>query len=147
MKDILEFRGPTRWLSNFHVEEFEWQGKVYKTSEHAYQAAKASNVADHEYVRSASTSSGAKNRGNRIKLRSSWNDTRLDAMYSVLKAKFAQEKLIALRLVETGDCHLEEGNAHGDVFWGTVDGKGENHLGKILMQIRQELKDEGTGAD
>jgi len=140
MNSILEFRGPTRWLSNFHIESFEWCGKEYQTSEHAYQAAKATSETDHEYVRTAPTPNRAKNRGNRIALRSGWDDMRIDVMYSVLKAKFAPDKLIAQRLIETGDCHLEEGNHHGDVFWGTVDGKGENHLGQILMRIRHELK-------
>ena len=34
---------------------------------------------------------------------------------------------------------LIEGNEWGDTFWGTCDGIGENHLGKILMRIRNEM--------
>lgn len=147
MNDILEFRGPTRWLSNFHVESFEWRGKEYMTSEHAYQAAKACNDADHEYVRSASSPKEAMHRGRSIEQRADWDDIRVHVMYSVLKAKFAPDKLLALRLVETGECHLEEGNHHGDIFWGTVAGKGENYLGQVLMSVRQELMNSGVGSD
>lgn len=146
MKDILEFRGPTRWLSNFHVEDFEWQGKVYASSEHAYQAAKATTEEEHEHVRLSRTPGVAKRRGQKVQMRPDWNDVRVDVMYSVLKAKFAPEKLLALRLVETGDAHLEEGNNWGDVFWGVCDGAGENNLGKVLMRIRQELRDSGLVA-
>ena len=61
-------------------------------------------------------------------------------MEEALRAKFNipefKEKLLA-----TGEMHLEEGNNWNDTFWG-VDlktGKGENHLGKLLMKIRKEL--------
>jgi len=140
MADILEFRGPTRWLSNFHIETFTWKGKEYATSEHAYQAAKASSREEHEYVRSSKTPGTAKRRGQKVKMRVDWDEIKVEEMYSVLKAKFAPGSFIALRLVETGDCHLEEGNNHGDTFWGTVDGAGENNLGKVLMRVRDELK-------
>lgn len=32
-----------------------------------------------------------------------------------------------------------EGNTWGDKFWGVCDGEGENHLGKLLMEVRAEL--------
>lgn len=38
------------------------------------------------------------------------------------------------------DGHLEEGNTHGDKVWGTVNGVGENRLGKILMRLREEFR-------
>ena len=40
----------------------------------------------------------------------------------------------------TGDGQIEEGNNWGDRFWGTVDGEGLNHLGKIIMRIRKEYR-------
>jgi predicted NAD-dependent protein-ADP-ribosyltransferase YbiA (DUF1768 family) len=45
-------------------------------------------------------------------------------------------------LIDTGDQELIEGNWWGDVIWGVCNGKGENHLGKILMEVRKELKGE-----
>ena len=38
------------------------------------------------------------------------------------------------------DEYLEEGNNWGDKVWGTVNGEGENNLGKILMRVRKELR-------
>lgn len=63
-------------------------------------------------------------------------------MYEICKAKFSQNEELRNRLIETGDEHLEEGNTWGDRIWGTVNGIGENRLGKILMRVREKLKGE-----
>ncbi len=60
-------------------------------------------------------------------------------------AKFTQNPDLLSKLLATGDAELIEGNTWGDRVWG-VDlyrGAGENHLGKILMRIRDELRDGG----
>ena len=61
-------------------------------------------------------------------------------MYEILKSKFSTPRL-ATMLLNTGDAYLEEGNNHGDRIWGTVKGVGNNSLGKLLMEIRKELKE------
>lgn len=63
-------------------------------------------------------------------------------MYEICKAKFSQNTELKKRLLSTGNEHLEEGNTWGDKIWGTVNGVGENRLGKILMRIREELRNE-----
>jgi len=63
-------------------------------------------------------------------------------MYEICKAKFSQNTELKKRLLSTGNEHLEEGNTWGDKIWGTVNGIGENRLGKILMRIREELRNE-----
>lgn len=40
----------------------------------------------------------------------------------------------------TGDAELIEGNNWGDTFWGVCNGRGENMLGKLLMEIRDYLR-------
>uniref|UniRef100_UPI00345E83CD NADAR domain-containing protein n=1 Tax=uncultured Duncaniella sp. TaxID=2768039 RepID=UPI00345E83CD len=47
---------------------------------------------------------------------------------------------LAEKLIATGDAELVEGNYWHDTVWGVCDGVGENHLGKILMRVREELK-------
>lgn len=61
-------------------------------------------------------------------------------MYNGLRAKFMQHEHLQERLLATGTEEIAEGNNWGDTFWGTVDGVGENHLGKLLMLIRRELQ-------
>ena len=41
---------------------------------------------------------------------------------------------------EHGICILVEENTWGDSFWGTVNGRGENQLGQILMDVRAKLR-------
>ena len=62
-------------------------------------------------------------------------------MYNICKAKFTQDEALKTNLLKTGDAILIEGNTWGDKIWGQVNGVGENNLGKILMRIREELKD------
>jgi predicted NAD-dependent protein-ADP-ribosyltransferase YbiA (DUF1768 family) len=58
----------------------------------------------------------------------------------LVRQKFREPKLREL-LAGTRNAELIEGNYWGDRFWGVYvgDGKGENHLGKILMQVREEV--------
>lgn len=61
-------------------------------------------------------------------------------MQDLVWQKFSNSPELAKMLLETGDAVLEEGNDWGDTFWGICDGKGENHLGKILMHTREKLR-------
>jgi predicted NAD-dependent protein-ADP-ribosyltransferase YbiA (DUF1768 family) len=58
-----------------------------------------------------------------------------------VKDKFSRNPELRVKLLNTGDLQLVEGNYWGDTFWGVCNGKGENHLGKILMRVRKELAD------
>lgn len=53
--------------------------------------------------------------------------------------KMSEPKLRS-QLLSTGTAELVEGNWWNDRYWGVCNGRGENHLGKILMRIREELK-------
>ncbi len=88
----------------------------------------------------AKTPGESKRLGRKVTLRPDWNDIRIDVMYEILKSKFSDLRLRTL-LLETGDQELVEVNEWGDRFWGqSPEGIGENHLGKLLMRIRDESK-------
>jgi predicted NAD-dependent protein-ADP-ribosyltransferase YbiA (DUF1768 family) len=87
------------------------------------------------------TPAEAKREGRKLKLRPDWEDVKIDVMYELLRSKFKLYDL-ADRLIKTGDSRLEEGNTWGDRVWGTVDGVGENNLGRLLMIVRSELRGE-----
>lgn len=61
-------------------------------------------------------------------------------MYQINKAKYLQNRYLRNKLINTGDAYLKETNTWNDTFWGISNGIGQNHLGKILMQIREEMK-------
>ena len=141
MKPIREFWGVFRFLSNFQEAEIEWRGKTYATTEHAYQAAKAGNEAQHDLIRRSLTPGQAKRNGQRVPLRSDWEEIKDQIMYEVCLAKFSQHDTLNEALQATGDRELLEGNSWGDFYWGVCNktGEGRNQLGKTLMRIREEL--------
>lgn len=145
MSDTIErFVGPDHFLSNFYPVEIMWEGRTYASSEHLYQAMKAGTEEEMEWVRTAPTAKEAKFRGQRVRATADWGERRIGAMMSTLEAKFDQHPELAARLDATRDAELVEGNTWGDTFWG-VDadmGCGENHLGKLLMELRASRREQ-----
>jgi ribA/ribD-fused uncharacterized protein len=136
---ICEFVGDYRFLSNFWPVIVTLDGRQYSTVEHAYQAAKTLNPLQREYIREAPTPGNAKRRGRSIDLRTDWEEIKLTVMLALLRQKFDRPDLREA-LLQTGDAELIEGNTWGDCFWGVCRGKGRNHLGRLLMQVRSEIQ-------
>lgn len=137
---IGEFQGEYRFLSNFWPAACEFEGVRYPSSEHAYQAAKSLDPAERSRIAALLTPSEAKKAGRALALRPDWETVKFDVMRACVRSKFALNPDLAQRLLATGDALLEEGNTWGDKTWGVVDGVGENRLGKILMDVRAELR-------
>lgn len=135
MTPIESFSGRYRFLSNFYPCEMDVAGVRYPTLEHAFQAEKTTNMTEREIIRSARTPGQAKALGRRVTLRENWNEIRVDVMRELLTIKFS-DKVLRADLLDTEDAELVEGNTWGDVFWGVCKGRGENMLGKLLMEIR-----------
>jgi ribA/ribD-fused uncharacterized protein len=127
---IDSFSGRYRFLSNFYVED------TGLTVEHHFQAAKTKDINWKARILTAATPGEAKRLGREASLRPDWEAIKVPIMQSLLIAKFMDE-ILAIKLIKTGDAHLEEGNTWGDTFWGTVDGRGNNMLGKLLMEVRK----------
>ena len=137
---ICSFRGEYGFLSNMTTAVFEWDGRMYRNSEAAFQSAKTLDAAERDTF-STMTGVVAKRAGKKVYLRSDWEAVKVGIMEEVVRAKFSQNPELLKKLLDTGDAELEEGNSWHDTFWG-VDrntGEGENHLGRILMKVRSEL--------
>ena len=134
---IDQFIGPHRFLSNFYDATVTMYGEEYRSVEHAYMAAKCRYPDDRAAIRLAPTAADAKKRGRMVRLRPDWDSFRLTAMEELLRRKFAHPELRA-QLEATRPHELAEGNWWGDHFWGICKGSGENHLGRLLMIIRDE---------
>lgn len=137
------FFGPFRFLSNFYIlENGVFLDEVYYPSvEHAYQAAKwPSNMRD-QFL--DVTAGRAKKLGKEAPKfdGKKWNKKKVEIMSVLVRQKFFNNPKLAKMLLLTEGYSLEERNNWGDVFWGTNEnGEGENHLGKILMDVRHALK-------
>ena len=137
---ILEFSGKWRFLSNFHPSPVEFEGIAFPTVEHAFQAAKTFDFAAREEVAKETTPGRAKRAGRRLALRPDWEQVKFGVMKTLVTAKFVGHPDLARQLLSTGDRQLEEGNSWRDLVWGKCNGVGENHLGRILMEIRTEIR-------
>lgn len=144
---INTFDGSFSFLSNFYESPIYCPAANYMapTVEHYFQAMKANNKPDMLVVLRAPTPGKAKRLGRQIKLREDWEAIKIDVMRQALKLKFANP-VLKQKLKETGSNHLEEGNTWHDNFWGNChcdrckDIKGANHLGRLLMQLRDEME-------
>lgn len=137
---IYSFRNEFFFLSNFYPVNIEIDGKTYASSEHYYQACKASDPEEHERIRKAPSAALTKKVAREIKsFDKEWHTNRIGVMKKALEAKFAIPELRDA-LLATDGFELEEGNWRHDDFWGRCTEKGQNMLGKMLMQIRENLK-------
>jgi len=142
---IDDFRGEYRWLSNFGANTFVWRGVWWKTSEHAYQAAKTDDPAAFAAIRAATTAREARRMGQEVRLRATWEGEKLGVMREVVTAKFEQNQALVERLLATGDRPLIEGTTWHDNFWGTCrcsrcGDHGRNELGTLLEELRARFR-------
>lgn len=138
MKNKIDtFDGKYDFLSNFYECSINWEGKVYRNSESIYQMYKTLDNVPYDFTQT--TGAQAKKIGKTLNIRSDWNKIKLDLMYKICQEKFKQNPDLAQKLKNTGNSILIEGNYWNDTYWGICNGKGQNHLGKILMKIRDEL--------
>ena len=138
---IDSFRGKYYFLSNFFPAEVTYNGLTYQNNEAAFQAQKTYSKEERIEFTTLEPKD-AKHRGRRVRLRRDWEQVKDRIMEEIVRAKFSQNEELKEQLLATGDAQLVEGNRWNDRYWG-VDirsGVGENHLGKILMKVRSELR-------
>jgi ribA/ribD-fused uncharacterized protein len=140
------FEGENAFLSNFFEREVEFHGLKVSTNEHGFQMMKTLNKREREDIAFAPTPGKAKRKGRKCTLRKDWEKVKKQVMLDVVRAKFEQHPDLAAKLIATGNAILIEGNTWHDNIWGNclcpqcVDEVGQNLLGQILMQVREELK-------
>lgn len=139
---------PYGWMSNFHRATIDIDGIDYKTSEHYYQSRKAISGEYADWIAKAPTPHIAFKAARCLKpddIRPDWDDIKVSVMEKALRAKFSQHPDLAKKLLDTGDAILIE-DSPVDSFWGSgKDCKGQNMLGKLLMDIRENLVMIGSG--
>jgi ribA/ribD-fused uncharacterized protein len=142
---IDSFSGINRWLSNFWPAKVIHLGRTFPNVETAYQASKFNDREVIDYI-STLTPGRAKRYASNCPVGRdpSFHFNKIDIMKSLLRQKFYPGGALANMLLATGDQELVEGNEWGDTFWGVCGGIGENNLGKLLMNIRDELQSNST---
>ncbi len=139
---ISSFTMEYSFLSNFYPCLIEFDGDIYPSLEHAYQAAKTNDPNERKKIREEKQVRRAKQIGRHVTIREDWEQIKVEVMRDLLKKKFENPQLRKL-LLDTYPHDLVEGNNWGDTFWGVCRGHGKNMLGVLLMQLRSELRGEG----
>jgi N-glycosidase YbiA len=136
---------PYGYFSNFSLHPICLAGTKWPTVEHYYQAHKflgsefAYLMAE---IQAADTPEAAAAIG-RIPTHTpsnDWPERKLAVMYAAVRQKFHSYDDLRALLLATGEAEIIE-DSPVDSFWGCgADRSGCNHLGKIIMQIRQEIR-------
>lgn len=128
------------WLSNFHRSLQAVDSVFYPTNEHYYQSMKTDDPDLKRWIASAPTPFLAMKAGRSLRegkeLVSHWENIKVEVMLKGLRAKFNSPKLREMLLATGNSILMEESQV--DMFWGCY---GENMLGKLLMQVRSEIRE------
>lgn len=154
MTRLDHFSDDNWFLSNFYPVSVIMDGVGYASVEHAYQAAKTTDIEQRWIftleVNPRLTAGQAKNIGQKLQLRDDWEMVKRPIMRELLLQKFSHH-VLQVKLLVTKDAYLEEGNYWHDTYWGVCHGKfdgrvckkhgdhepiGCNHLGHLLMDVR-----------
>jgi ribA/ribD-fused uncharacterized protein len=130
-------------FSNFTPFPFVLDGMEWPTSEHYFQAQKFDDDAYREKIRTTKSPMIAARlgRSRKVPIRPDWESVKIDVMRRAVAAKINAHEELRELLLSTGNEELIE-DAARDSFWGCgVDGSGQNWLGRILMAIRDELRE------
>ena len=135
-------------FSNLYRREIEFEGELFQTSEHAYQAGKARRTEVKKWLMQAPSPSLLAMAAHGLyywDVAPGWSRTKFDRMRGVLRAKFTQHLDLQNMLLSTGDARLVEcATVDNEVnrLWGEVNGVGKNMLGVLLIELRTQLREE-----
>ena len=127
-------------FSNFSSFQVEWKGRLWPTSEHAYQAAHFFDTAPElvEQIFNARSAHEAFKiaKANADKAPGNQEDIKVDIMEDICKQKLLQHEYIQKKLMQTEDILLVE-DSEKDPCWGWgEDRQGRNELGNVWMRLR-----------
>lgn len=132
-------------FNNFSAHSIEIWGYSFPTVEHAFQWKKfeSTNKSLADKILKAKSPWAVKQLSNNGENRRiDWPEVKLAIMEELLREKIRQHVDVRDVLISTGEKKIIE-NSPVDDFWGIgPHGDGENHVGKLLLKIREELKND-----
>lgn len=141
----MQFRGDYYFLSNMYQHPLIYNGVKYATAEAAFQSAKCPG---HEQEFAALQDGfSARKLGKKLPMQPNWDLIKVQIMGEILRIKFQKPEYSVTQPLNLQDLYfrllrtrgfIQEDNYWHDTFWGVCDGVGENQLGRLLMEIRDE---------
>ena len=153
MNEIIIDRSMYQWqllpLDNFSAFGFEMNGEYFQTSEHAFQYLKfiETNKEIANKIKESFSPNDARNiaHENKEYRLPNWSDVKYQNMEKVLRLKVEQNPIVKETLLNTKDYIIAENCIDEDTDWGLDNNnQGNNHLGKIWMKIRDDIKGGNT---
>ena len=131
-------------FSNFYASPITMDGVKYPTTEHYYQAKKFEGQpleADVVNCKSPGDAFRLAN-ANTKQRRKDWFAVSLKVMETALYHKFTQHEDLKQKLLDTGNRKIIEHTTKDNFFGDGGDGSGQNHLGRLLMELRAKLRNQ-----
>ena len=132
---ITAFVGRWRFLSSVWPCAVPIWGYTFLSAEAAYHAGKCPTISYRGKFVNLSGGEALK-LSRTLPMREDWEEVKLQVMEGVLTKKFTYNEHLRGLLVATHPRELVEDS---DEFWGMVNGKGSNYMGRLLMKIRADL--------
>ncbi len=131
-------------FSNFSSFQVKWRGKLWQTSEHAYQAAHffetAPELSEQIFKCSSAHEAYKIAKANADKAPQNWEEIKVDIMEDIVRCKLQQNPYIMHKLLQTEDKLIVEDSPYDDCWGWGKNKNGRNELGKIWMKLRKELR-------
>lgn len=139
-EEITRFRGQYEFLDNLYPAPVEWEGVVYSCVEAAFHASKTEDIEVRKRF-ALMPLNKIRGKGSCFSISSQWDEHKREIMKYLVTLKFQRDPLLRQKLKETGTTILLNGNNGKDTYWGInlYSWKGRNELGKILMEVRNEI--------
>ena len=130
-------------LSNFSSFSVKWKGRIWPTSEHAYQAAHFfktnPTLAEKIYKAKSAHEAYKLAKTNAAQAPKNWHEIKTVVMEDIVRHKLKQNPYVMHKLAQTGKRYIVE-DSPKDSFWGWgLKRNGKNELGKIWMKLRDEV--------
>ncbi|CAE7816406.1 unnamed protein product [Symbiodinium microadriaticum] len=136
------FEGIYSFLSLDEPCSVHFGSSFHHSARHALLAAQYPDASDQLQAPEALELSAAMKLVESEQEASDWShNAKLKAMERIQRDKFQRCEDFRKKLKETGDRDLVWENDE-DTFWGSTKGRGQNHLGRILTEIRASIQDE-----
>ena len=140
----MDFYGEFWFLNNSaqYPLDLEIDGQRYRfgSAEAAFQACKAPIRAEEL---TTCTPRQAKELGKKFRkreIREDWDNVKMSEMKRVLTAKFKDPTLRHKLLQAPSPITMD--NPYHDTYWGLYNGRGQNRLGKLLEEVRDDIRRE-----
>jgi predicted NAD-dependent protein-ADP-ribosyltransferase YbiA (DUF1768 family) len=146
MEKISSFTLEYSFLSNDHICLVHYEGLLYASVTHAFQAARSSDQSVKEKISKIHDLESMYEIAETIEDPPGWLKARGRIMEVIIRDKFRRNPVLRQRLSDTKNSLLvnsyEDATNPNNLYWGTVGERGENTIGKILMKIRSDIKNE-----